>query len=96
MPNLKNKSSRLFGRKRLLLSPQHTQRVCTFIVSPFGVVVKSNIERRIFIMQKNRNTTLAFDVLKEEQKRTALWKAAFMVVLVVFMVSRITRKSGTV
>ena len=47
-------------------------------------------------MQKNRNTTLAFDVLREEKKHTRFWKAAFIVVLVVFMVSRITRKSGTV
>lgn len=47
-------------------------------------------------MQKNRNTTLAFDVLRASNKRTALWRAAFafMVVLVVFMVSLITRKSG--
>ncbi len=45
-------------------------------------------------MQKNKNTTLAFDVLREEKKRTALWRATFMVVIVAFIVNHITRKSG--
>lgn len=47
-------------------------------------------------MQKNRNTTLAFDVLKASNKRTALWRAAFMVVIVAFIVDHIIRKGNTV
>jgi len=45
-------------------------------------------------MQKNRNTTLAFDVLREEKKHTRFWKAAFIVAFAVVIVDRITRKSG--
>ncbi len=45
-------------------------------------------------MQKNRNTTLAFDVLREEKKRTALWFTAFIVAFAVVIVDHITRKSG--
>lgn len=45
-------------------------------------------------MQKNRNTTLAFDVLRASNKRTALWRTACIMVVVLFIVDRITRKSG--
>ncbi len=45
-------------------------------------------------MQKNRNTTLAFDVLREEKKHTRFWFVAFIVAFVVVIVDRITRKSG--
>lgn len=51
-------------------------------------LVKKNMEKY--------NMPLATEILREQVKRTRFWKAAFMVVLVVFMVSRITRKSGKV
>lgn len=47
-------------------------------------------------MQKNRNTTLAFDVLRAEKKRTTLWFTAFIVAFAVVIIDRITGKSGTV
>lgn len=43
-------------------------------------------------MQKKRNTTLAFDILREEKRHTLLWKTAFIVAFAVVIVDRITRK----
>lgn len=37
-------------------------------------------------MQKNNNHSLAFDVLREEKKRTALWFTAFIVAFAVVIV----------
>lgn len=44
-------------------------------------------------MKKNRNTTLAFDILREEKRHTLLWKTAFIVAFTVVIVDRITRKA---
>ena len=43
------------------------------------------------IMKKQKNTTLAFDILREEKKRTALWFIAFIVAFAVVIVDRIVR-----
>lgn len=40
-------------------------------------------------MSKNRNKTLAFDVLRTEKKRTALWFTAFIVAFAVVIIDRI-------
>ncbi len=42
-------------------------------------------------MKKQKNTTLAFDILREEKKRTALWFTAFIVAFAVVIVDRIVR-----
>lgn len=41
-------------------------------------------------MQKNRNTTSAFDVLRAEKRRTIFWFAAFAVAFAVVIVDRMT------
>lgn len=43
-------------------------------------------------MQKNNNHSLAFDVLRAEKKRTALWFTAFIVAFAVVIIDRITGK----
>lgn len=43
-------------------------------------------------MQKN--TTLATEILREQAKRTRLWKTAFIVAFAVVIVGRIIRKGG--
>lgn len=40
-------------------------------------------------MQKNNNHSLAFDVLREEKKRTALWFTAFIVAFAAVIIDRI-------
>lgn len=45
-------------------------------------------------MKKQKNTTLAFDVLRAEKKRTALWFTAFIVTFAVAIIDRIIGKGG--
>ena len=42
-------------------------------------------------MRKNR--TLAMDILREEVRKTRLWRAAFIVAFAVIIVDRITGKA---
>lgn len=44
-------------------------------------------------MQKNR--TLAMDILREEKRRTILWRTAFIVAFAVVIIDRIFGKGGT-
>ena len=39
-------------------------------------------------MQKSKNTTTAFDVLRMEKRRTIFWFAAFVVAFVVVIIDR--------
>lgn len=43
-------------------------------------------------MQKNR--TLAMDILREQVRRTRLWRTAFIVAFAVVIVDRIVGKAG--
>lgn len=43
-------------------------------------------------MQKNR--TLAMDILREQVRRTRLWRTAFIVAFAVVIVDRIVGKGG--
>lgn len=45
-------------------------------------------------MKKQKNTTLAFDILRAEKKRTALWFTAFIVAFAVVIIDRIVGKGG--
>lgn len=45
-------------------------------------------------MKKNNNHSLAFDVLRTEKKRTALWFTAFIVAFAVVIIDRIIGKGG--
>jgi len=43
-------------------------------------------------MKNQKNTTLAFDILRAEKRRTALWFTAFIVAFAVVVVDRIAGK----
>lgn len=52
------------------------------------------IERMVYIMKNQKNTTLATEILREEVKRKRLWRIAFIVAFAVVIIDRIIGKGG--
>ena len=46
-------------------------------------------------MKKNNNHSLAFDILREEKRRTLLWRTAFIVAFAVVIIDCIVGKGRT-
>lgn len=52
------------------------------------------IERMVYFMKNQKNTTLATEILREEVKRKRLWRITFIVALAVVIIDRIIGKGG--
>ena len=52
------------------------------------------IERMVYFMKNQKNTTLATEILREEVKRKRLWSITFIVALAVVIIDRIIGKGG--
>lgn len=75
----------------LLIAPQPQTEYANIIALRTFVWQPKKSNGGTFIMQKNNNHSLAFDILREEKKHTRFWFVSCIVILFVSVLSHIVK-----